>query len=116
MAGTSIGDKAAEAAARAIALASIRLYMTPALVAKAKDELKKAETEEYKSVFPENVKPEPEYWIILGVTLETGSHTGTVTNLPVLNVIPNIFYFFCPEHQFLSLNVIDVFLDFFVTL
>ena len=61
MAGTSIGDKAAEAAARAIALASIRLYMTPALVAKAKDELKKAETEEYKSVFPENVKPEPEY-------------------------------------------------------
>lgn len=61
LAGTSIGDKAAEAAARAIALASIRMYMNPSLVAQAKDELKKVEKDEYKSVFPEDVKPVPEY-------------------------------------------------------
>lgn len=59
LAGTSIGDKAAEAAARAIALASIRLFMNPALVNKAKEELKKSETEKYESIFPENVKPVP---------------------------------------------------------
>ncbi|MDO5581477.1 MAG: amidohydrolase [Planctomycetia bacterium] len=59
MAGTSIGDKAAQSAARAIALASIRLYLNPSLVAKAKEELKKTEKEKYRSLFPESVKPLP---------------------------------------------------------
>ena len=59
LAGTSIGDKAAEAAARAIALTSIRLYMDPSLVDQAKNELKETEKEEYRAVFPESVMPLP---------------------------------------------------------
>lgn len=59
LAGTSIGDKAAQAAAKAIALTSLRLYMNPALVDQAKMELRKVETEKYQSLFPESVKPIP---------------------------------------------------------
>ena len=60
LAGTSIGDKAAEAAARAIALTSIRLFMTPSLVDQAKAELKESEKEEYQAIFPESVLPLPQ--------------------------------------------------------
>ena len=56
--GTSIGDKASLAMARALALAAVRFYQKPELVDKAKAELKAATTgREYQYPLPDSITP-----------------------------------------------------------
>ena len=55
--GTSIGDKASLAAARAIALACVRVYEDPAIVEKAKKELLEETGGVYISPIPEGIVP-----------------------------------------------------------
>lgn len=55
--GSSIGDKASVAAARAIALACVRVYEDPSLVEIAKQELLEETGGMYLSPLPEHVKP-----------------------------------------------------------
>ena len=56
-AGTTIGDKAAQAVARAIGYASAKVYEEPSLVEKAKEELYKETGGEYISPLPDDLIP-----------------------------------------------------------
>lgn len=55
--GSTIGDKASLAAARAIALACAKVYENPELVEKAKEELLEETGGEYLSPLPEGIRP-----------------------------------------------------------
>lgn len=56
-AGTSIGDKASQAVARAIGYACTMVYENPSLVEQAKEELYKETNGQYISPIPEDLKP-----------------------------------------------------------
>ena len=55
--GSSIGDKASVAAARAIALACVKVYENPSLTEIAKQELLDETGGEYLSPIPDDVRP-----------------------------------------------------------
>lgn len=55
--GSSIGDKAAASAARAIALACVRVYQDPSLAETAKQELFEETGGEYLSPLPDGIRP-----------------------------------------------------------